>query len=80
MRVPFLHSFPGNEAHQIFSGAPLWGVSGGGQDRAVPSGGFQSTATRRVSRPVMSAKRFKTESGEAPPQSKEICNSGGFHC
>ena len=31
MWVPFLHSFPGNEAHKLFSGGPEWGVLGGGQ-------------------------------------------------
>ena len=31
MWVPFLRSFPGNEAHKLFSGAPKWGVLGGGQ-------------------------------------------------
>ena len=30
MWVPFLRSFPGNEAHKLFSGGPKWGVSGGG--------------------------------------------------
>ena len=28
---PFLRSFPGNEAHKLFSGGPTWGVLGGGQ-------------------------------------------------
>ena len=28
---PFLRSFPGNEAHKLFSGGPKWGVLGGGQ-------------------------------------------------
>ena len=28
---PFLHSFPGNEAHKLFSGGPKWDVLGGGQ-------------------------------------------------
>ena len=27
----FLRSFPGNEAHKLFSGGPNWGVLGGGQ-------------------------------------------------
>ena len=31
MWVPFLRSFPGNEAHKLFSGGPKWGVLGGGQ-------------------------------------------------
>ena len=31
MWVPFLRSFPGNEAHKLFSGGPNWGVLGGGQ-------------------------------------------------
>ena len=31
MWVPFLRPFPGNEAHQLFSGGPKWGVLGGGQ-------------------------------------------------
>ena len=31
MWVPFLRSFPGNEAHKLFSEGPKWGVSGGGQ-------------------------------------------------
>ena len=29
MWVPFLRSFPGNEAHKLFSGGPNWGISGG---------------------------------------------------
>ena len=29
--VPVLRSFPGNEAHKLFSGDPKWGVLGGGQ-------------------------------------------------
>ena len=29
--VTFLRSFPGNEAHKLFSGGPKWGVLGGGQ-------------------------------------------------
>ena len=29
--VPLLRSFPGNEAHKLFSGGPKWGVLGGGQ-------------------------------------------------
>ena len=31
MWVPFLRSFPGNEAHKLFSGGPSWGVLGGVQ-------------------------------------------------
>ena len=31
MWVPFLRPFPGNEAHQLFWGGPIWGVSGGGR-------------------------------------------------
>ena len=31
MWVPFLRSFPGNEAHKLFSGGPKRGVLGGGQ-------------------------------------------------
>ena len=31
--VPLLRSFPGNEAHKLFSGGPKWGVLGG--DRKV---------------------------------------------
>ena len=31
MWVPFLRSFPGHEAHKLFSGGPKWGVLGGGQ-------------------------------------------------
>ena len=34
MWVPFLRSFPGNEAHKVvinFSGGPKWGVLVGGQ-------------------------------------------------
>ena len=27
----FARSFPGNEAHKLFSGGPKWGVLGGGQ-------------------------------------------------
>ena len=32
MWVPFLRSFPGDEAHQLFAGGPKWGVLGGGQE------------------------------------------------
>ena len=32
---PFLRSFPGNEAHQLFSGGPKWGVLGGGPKSCV---------------------------------------------
>ena len=31
MWVPFLLSFPGNEAHKLFFWGPNWGVLGGGQ-------------------------------------------------
>ena len=31
MWVPFLRSFPGNDAHKLFPGGPKWGVLGGGQ-------------------------------------------------
>ena len=31
MWVPFLSSFPGSEAHRLFSGGPNWGVLGGVQ-------------------------------------------------
>ena len=31
MWVPFLHPFPGNEAHKLFSGGQAWGVLAGGQ-------------------------------------------------
>ena len=30
MWVPFLRSFPGNEAHKLFAGGPEWGILGGG--------------------------------------------------
>ena len=46
MRVPFLRSFPGNEAHTLFSGGPKWGVFGGGGGRkefqGSVNGGFQT--------------------------------------
>ena len=31
MWVPFLRSFPGNEAHKLFSGGPKWGFRVGGK-------------------------------------------------
>ena len=33
--VPLLRSFPGNEAHKLFSGGPKSGVLGGGQKAYV---------------------------------------------
>ena len=33
--VTFLCSFPGNEAHKLFSGGPNWGVLGGGGEVSV---------------------------------------------
>ena len=33
MWVPLLRPFPGNEAHELFSGGPKWGVLGGGQQK-----------------------------------------------
>ena len=35
MWVPLLRSFPGNEAHKLFSEGPRWGVLGGGQKAYV---------------------------------------------